>query len=117
MGQPLLVHLFALADDNFDEGTVVIIGWTHFFTGGQHTYSGMLASSHVDAKDCNNDGSHVVANCQRHNCWSSGLWEDGDLGHCNKDLMWSTKEQTKRNQYDNNDNEDLLRETTTTNDM
>eukprot|EP00535_Pseudo-nitzschia_heimii_P007512 CAMPEP_0197188338 /NCGR_PEP_ID=MMETSP1423-20130617/17634_1 /TAXON_ID=476441 /ORGANISM="Pseudo-nitzschia heimii, Strain UNC1101" /LENGTH=572 /DNA_ID=CAMNT_0042640145 /DNA_START=223 /DNA_END=1942 /DNA_ORIENTATION=- len=38
-------------DDDFDEGTQVIIGRTHFFTGDQRNYKGMPATSVVDAKD------------------------------------------------------------------
>eukprot|EP00980_Cylindrotheca_fusiformis_P021522 scaffold8369_cov121-Cylindrotheca_fusiformis.AAC.3 len=38
-------------DDDWDEGTQVIIGRTHFYTGEQRTYQGMPASSSMDAKD------------------------------------------------------------------
>ena len=38
-------------DDDWDEGTQVIIGRTHFFTGEQRTYKGMPASSAIDSKD------------------------------------------------------------------
>jgi hypothetical protein len=38
-------------DDDWDEGTQVIIGRTHFFTGEQRTFQGMPATSAMDAKD------------------------------------------------------------------
>lgn len=38
-------------DEDWDEGTQVVIGRTHFFTGEQRTYPGMPASSSMDAKD------------------------------------------------------------------
>ena len=38
-------------DDDWDEGTRVVIGRTTFLTGDQRTYKGMPATSTVDAKD------------------------------------------------------------------
>ena len=38
-------------DDEWDEGTVIVIGRTHFFTGEMRAYSSMPASSVMDAKD------------------------------------------------------------------
>lgn len=40
-----------LEDDEFDEGTVVVIGRTHFFTGEMRNYVGMPAFSVMDGKD------------------------------------------------------------------
>lgn len=38
-------------DDDWDEGSQVIIGRTHFFTGEQRIYPGMPASSVIDGRD------------------------------------------------------------------
>lgn len=38
-------------DEDYDEGTVVVIGRTHFFTGEMRNYVGMPATSIIDAKD------------------------------------------------------------------
>lgn len=40
-----------LDDDDFDEGSQVVIGRTHFYTGGQRYYKGMPATSTLDGKD------------------------------------------------------------------
>lgn len=45
------LELWLDGDDEWDEGTVIVIGRTHFFTGEMRTYNGMPASSAVDAKD------------------------------------------------------------------
>lgn len=45
------LELWLDCDDEWDEGTVVVIGRTHFFTGDMRTYDGMPATNTMDAKD------------------------------------------------------------------
>jgi hypothetical protein len=45
------LELWLDSEDEWDEGTVIVIGRTHFFSGEMRMYAGMPASSTVDAKD------------------------------------------------------------------
>lgn len=45
------LELWLDSDDEWDEGTVIVIGRTHFFTGDMRTYDGMPATNTMDAKD------------------------------------------------------------------
>ena len=45
------LELWLDCDDEWDEGTVIVIGRTHFFTGDMRNYDGMPATNTMDAKD------------------------------------------------------------------
>lgn len=81
-------------DDDYDEGTQVVIGRTHFFTGDQRNFKGMPATSVVDAKDrsLGNVGSvSGVARRRGTTTRSSTVWEDGEYGRRSKDFSPWTK--------------------------
>ncbi len=79
-------------DDEFDEGTQVIIGRTHFFTGDQRNYIGMPATSAVDAKDRYlGEAGSVSGLARRRGSISrkSNVWDEGEYGRRTKDhLPW-----------------------------
>jgi hypothetical protein len=98
-------------DEDWDEGTTVVIGRTTFFTGDKRIYVGMPATSSIDAKDrffggggVGGDGSGaagtsssggVGGNDAVLNAWGvsgaarrrttvgrgNNVWNDGDYGH------------------------------------
>eukprot|EP00531_Pseudo-nitzschia_arenysensis_P018095 CAMPEP_0116147406 /NCGR_PEP_ID=MMETSP0329-20121206/17737_1 /TAXON_ID=697910 /ORGANISM="Pseudo-nitzschia arenysensis, Strain B593" /LENGTH=575 /DNA_ID=CAMNT_0003643331 /DNA_START=308 /DNA_END=2033 /DNA_ORIENTATION=- len=79
-------------DDEFDEGTQVVIGRAHFYTGDQRNYVGMPVTSSTDAKDRYLGESGSVSGLARRRgsvSRSSGIWEDGEFGRRTKDhLPW-----------------------------
>lgn len=52
------LELWLDCDDEYDEGTVIVIGRTHFFTGDMRTYNGMPATNTMDGKDRILEGPH-----------------------------------------------------------
>lgn len=75
-------------DDEFDEGTVVVIGRTHFFTGEMRKYVGMPATSATDAKDRTSMGADGISGAGRRRGAvhrSGGLWDDQDWGKKDSD--------------------------------
>ena len=87
-------------DEDWDEGSQVIIGRTHLYTGDQRTYFGMPASSVVDAKDRSmGEGGSVSALARRRRTTSrqGSLWEDGEFGRRENDyLPWNKRERPQR---------------------
>jgi len=95
-------------DEDFDEGTQVIIGRTHFFTGDQRSYNGMPATSAVDAKDrALGEAGSVSGLARRRGAVSrkSNVWEDGEYGRRTKDhLPWGLRERPgKDKMYEEDD--------------
>mmetsp|Transcript_21557 Transcript_21557/g.34677 ORF Transcript_21557/g.34677 Transcript_21557/m.34677 type:complete len:574 (-) Transcript_21557:1023-2744(-) len=92
-------------DDDFDEGTQLIIGRTHFFTGDQRTYKGMPATSVVDAKDRSlGDVGAVSGSARRRGSASrqGSLWEDGEYGRRQKDYSpWGMRERGAKEKFAN----------------
>ncbi|OEU19878.1 hypothetical protein FRACYDRAFT_260142 [Fragilariopsis cylindrus CCMP1102] len=90
-------------DDDFDEGTHVIIGRTHFFTGDQRNYQGMPATSVVDAKDRSLGEAGAVSGLARRRgvpCRKQNVWDDGEYGRRNKDFMpWGLRERKEKQKY------------------
>jgi hypothetical protein len=87
-------------DEDWDQGTEVIIGRTHLYTGDQRTYFGMPASSVVDAKDRSmGEGGSVSALARRRRTTSrhGSLWEDGEYGRRDNDyLPWNKRERPQK---------------------
>lgn len=87
-------------DEDWDEGTQVVIGRTHFYTGDQGTYRGMPASSVVDAKDRSLGEGGVVSGLARRRRTSSrqgSLWAEGEFGRRGSDyLPWNKREKPKK---------------------
>ena len=85
-------------DDDFDEGSQVIIGRTHFFNGDQRNYNGMPATSAVDAKDrALGEVGSVSGVARRRGAISrtSGVWKEGEFGRRTKDhLPWGLRDRT-----------------------
>ena len=83
-------------DDDFDEGTEVVIGRTHFFTGDKRSYNGMPATSAVDAKDrALGESGSVSGLARRRGAVSrkSNVWEDGEYGRRTRDhLPWGLRD-------------------------
>lgn len=82
------LELWLDADDEYDEGAVIVIGRTHFFTGEMRTYTGMPASSAMDAKDrVLGEGTHASARRKgtSHRIAGSGLWKEGEFGQRESD--------------------------------
>jgi hypothetical protein len=97
-------------DEDFDEGTQVIMGRTHFFTGDQRIYRGMPATSVMDTKDRAMGESGSVSGLARRRGPSNrsrSQWEDGEYGRRSRDFMpWGLKERTAKENfagYKNND--------------
>jgi len=90
-------------DDDFDEGTHVIIGRTHFFTGDQRNYKGMPATSVVDAKDRSLGEAGAVSALARRRgvpCRKQNVWDDGEYGRRNKDFMpWGLRERKDKQKF------------------
>jgi hypothetical protein len=79
-------------DEGYDEGTVVVIGRTHFFTGEMRKYVGMPATSAMDAKDRAMGGSVSGAARRRGAIHRNGnLWGEGEWGRRESDLRPRTK--------------------------
>ena len=84
-------------DDEFDEGSQVVIGRTHFFTGDRRTYQGMPVSSVVDAKDRSMGDQGSVSGLARRKGASAWTWDDGEYGRKESDyLPWSKRERAKK---------------------
>ena len=105
-------------DDDFDEGTQLIIGRTHFFTGDQRAYKGMPATSAVDAKDrALGDAGNVSGFARRRGSTNrlETQWNEGEFGRREKDFMpWGMRERVAREKFtslpdvpDDSDVEDL----------
>jgi hypothetical protein len=77
-------------DETVDEGTVVVIGRTHFFTGEMRKFVGMPATSVMDAKD---RAMGVSGAARRRGAIHRGgnLWEEGEWGRKDADLRPKTK--------------------------
>ena len=77
-------------DEGVDEGTVVVIGRTHFFTGEMRKFVGMPATSVMDAKD---RAMGVSGAARRRGAIHRGgnLWEEGEWGRKDADLRPKTK--------------------------
>jgi hypothetical protein len=90
-------------DDEFDEGTQVVIGRTHFFTGEQRTYKGMPATSVVDAKDRSLGDAGDVSGFARRRGATARLesqWKEGEFGRREKDYMpWGMRERVGREKF------------------
>ena len=85
-------------DDDFDEGSVVVIGRTHFFTGEMRQYVGMPAFSVMDGKD-RVLGDSVSGAARRRGAVhrSSGrLSEHGNWGHIAQDYLPRTNKERAR---------------------
>jgi hypothetical protein len=96
-------------DDDFDEGTQVTIGRTHFFTGDQRNYKGMPATSAVDAKDRSLGEAGSVSGLARRRGSTSrkqNVWEDGEYGRRNKDFLpWGLRERKGKEKFTWNEDE------------
>jgi len=94
-------------DDDFDEGTQIVIGRTHFFTGDQRSYKGMPATSVVDAKDRSLGEAGSVSGLARRRGSTSrkqNVWEDGEYGRRNKDFLpWGMRERKEKEKFIWND--------------
>mmetsp|Transcript_24896 Transcript_24896/g.55621 ORF Transcript_24896/g.55621 Transcript_24896/m.55621 type:complete len:246 (+) Transcript_24896:3-740(+) len=90
-------------DDDFDEGTQVVIGRTHFFTGDQRNYKGMPVTSVVDAKDRSLGEAGSVSGLARRRGTTSrkqNVWEDGEYGRRNKDFLpWGMRERKEKEKF------------------
>ena len=97
-------------DDDFDEGTQVIIGRTHFFTGDQRNYKGMPATSVVDAKDRSLGEVGSVSGLARRRGSTSrtqNVWEEGEYGRRNKDFLpWGLRERKGKEKFMWNEDEE-----------
>jgi len=83
-------------EDELDEGTVLVIGRTHFFTGEMRLYVGMPAMSQVDAKD-QAFGTTISAAARRRGTVHRSGWKDGEWGKKEDDVSpWSKNERSKR---------------------
>ncbi|KAL3935014.1 MAG: hypothetical protein SGBAC_009381 [Bacillariaceae sp.] len=90
-------------DDDWDEGSRVVIGRTHFFTGEQRIYPGMPASSVIDGRDRSmGAGAGPVSGLARRRRspfrqGAGGQWKEGEYGHRDSDYVpWSKKERRKK---------------------
>jgi hypothetical protein len=93
-------------DEDFDDGTTVIIGRTHFFTGDQRVYPGMPASSHIDMKDRATGERGTVSGAARRRSTvhrQGSVWEDGEFGRRDGDYSpWSKREKSRRRNIEEN---------------
>ncbi len=92
-----------LDDDDYDEGTQVVIGRVHFFTGDQRFYKGMPATSSLDAKDRSMGESGSVSGLARRRGASNrsgNLWEEGEYGRRNRDFMpWGLRDRPSKDGF------------------
>jgi hypothetical protein len=80
------LELWLDSEDEWDEGTVIVIGRTHFFSGEMRMYAGMPASSTVDAKDrVLGEGVHASARRRGSAHRAASVWKDGEFGHRESD--------------------------------
>lgn len=88
-------------DDDWDEGTQVVIGRTQFFTGEQRLYTGMPASSVVDSKDrsMGESGGSIsgLARRRRTNSRNGNSWAEGEYGRRDSDyLPWTKRDRNSK---------------------
>ena len=79
-------------EEEFDEGTVVVIGRTQFFTGEARKYVGMPASSALDAQNRMNGEQFATAAARRLRGISAKGFNDGDFGS-RRFLSWGKSSQ------------------------
>jgi hypothetical protein len=81
MRSELEAWLLADDEDEDDEGVVVVLGRTHFFTGGMRHYVGMPASSTLDRlRSGSGGGVGDSAMTRRRGSSPATTFEDGDFG-------------------------------------
>jgi hypothetical protein len=81
------LELWLDSDDEWDEGTVVVIGRTHFFSGEMRTYGGMPASSTVDGKDRVLGGAVHASDRRRGSAHrAANVWKEGEFGYRESDF-------------------------------
>jgi hypothetical protein len=99
-------------DEEFDEGTVVVIGRTHFFTGEMREYVGMPATSVVDRKDRVRGDNISGAARRRAPVHRKGeRYDDGDWGHKEEDFSpWSKLERGKVHDSNTSSTEEIFSE-------
>merc|ERR1712232_688579 len=68
-------------DENYDEGTVMVMGRTHFFTGELRLYVGMPATSARDFKDRNSGGGMNGAERRKRSVVYTKNLVEGDYGN------------------------------------
>lgn len=93
-----------IQDDDFDEGSVVVIGRTHFFTGEMRNYVGMPAFSVIDGKD-RVLGDRVSGAARRRGAIhrsSSTLQDQGNWGRNDVDYLPRTNKQKARQKRSRN---------------
>jgi hypothetical protein len=74
-------------DDEWDEGTVVVLGRTYFFTGEMRIYVGMPAASAIDAKDkALGEGISGVARRRGSTHRQGDVWQSGEFGRRDSDF-------------------------------
>ena len=93
-------------DEDFDDGSTVIIGRTHFFTADQRVYPGMPASSNIDLKDRMTGERGTVSGAARRRSTvhrQGSVWEDGEFGRREGDYSpWSKREKSRRRNNEEN---------------
>jgi hypothetical protein len=87
-------------EEEYDAGTVVVMGRSQFFTGEMRTYVGMPASCVLDGRDTTAYGTTFVSGAARRRTVvhrSGTLYQDGDWGQKSMDYEpWGMRERTKR---------------------
>jgi hypothetical protein len=87
-------------DEDFDEGTQLVIGRTHLYTGDQRAYTEMPVSSVVDHKDRSLGEQGMVSGSARRRRTSTrkkNSFEDGEYGRRDIDyLPWNKHERSHR---------------------
>jgi len=87
--------------DNWDDGTVFVIGRTHFFTGQQRLYVGMPATSSTDAKDRVLGDSGAAKRRGAVHRSTTRRRADGEWGRVEEDFEpWSNREQKRMGRQD-----------------
>ena len=84
-------------DEDYDDGAVVVIGRTHFFTGEMRSYVGMPATSAMDAKDRAYGGS-VSGAARRQRAFRRATFNDGDWGTAPPKKSASSKQQSSQSE-------------------
>jgi hypothetical protein len=98
-------------DDDYDEGTEVVIGRTHFYTGDQRNYKGMPATSVVDAKDRSLGEAGSVSGAARRRGTTSraqNVWEDGEYGRRTRDFLpWGMRQRKEKEKHIWNEDDEI----------
>lgn len=85
-------------DDEWDEGTVVVLGRTHFFTGEMRVYVGMPAASAIDAKDkALGEGISGAARRRGSTHRQGDVWQSGEFGRRDSDFSPRSSREKRRN--------------------